>query len=330
VNKPLANLNEHLSNLIASRLLEGKVVPVLGAGVNLCGRPPGATWRRGTYLPDGRELAEELTPPGFPEIGCHELTTIAQYIAVLEGEGPLYDRLHELLDANYPPTSLHRFLASLSRRMRESAESECLLIVTTNYDDSLERAFQEESEAYDLVTYIAYGQHRGRFLHTPPDGTSTIIDRPNEYIDVGLDQRAVIAKVHGAVDRAHCDQLNGSGARPAAPRHRPAPPRSDSYVITEDHYIDYLTHADFTTLFPVSLASKLHRSHFLFLGYSLRDWNLRVMLYRLRAKQEGRNYRSWSIQPDPSPIDRAVWEERGVDILPMLVEDFVSAMEAAS
>jgi hypothetical protein len=319
-----------LAKLIERRLLEGKVVPVLGAGVNLCGRPPHATFMPGEYLPDGRELAEALANPDFPEIGCHELTAIAQYIAAREGEGPLYDRLHEMFDADYPPTRLHRYLASLSRRMRESAAPECMLIVTTNYDDSLERAFTEKGEPYDLVTYIAWGQHRGCFQHTRPDGTNTIIDRPNEYIDVGLDKRAVIAKVHGAVDRAHCERENGGRAHAAPSRHEEAPPRADSFVITEDDYIDYLTHADFTTLFPVSLASKLHRSHFLFLGYSLRDWNLRVMLHRLRAKQAGRNYRSWSIQPDPNPIDRVAWDERGVDILPMRVEEFVSALEVAS
>ena len=30
-----------------------------------------------------------------------------------------------------------------------------MLCVTMNYDDSLERAFQEADEPYDLVTYIA-------------------------------------------------------------------------------------------------------------------------------------------------------------------------------
>jgi hypothetical protein len=301
--------------LIARRLLRGKVVPVLGAGVNLCERPPGVTWLRGRYLPNGRELAAALALD-YPMIDSQDLAQVAQYIAALEGEGPLCDQLHELFDADYPPTQLHRFLASLSRRTRESAESrECMLIVTTNYDDSLERAFQEEGEPYDLVTYIAYGPHRGLFRHTRPDGTSTIICKPNEYIDVRLDQRAVIAKVHGAVDRApDCDRLDGGEAR------------ADSFVITEDHYIDYLTRADITGLFPAKLAAKLHRSHFLFLGYSLRDWNLRVMLYRLWGEQEGKNYKSWSIQSDPSPIDRAAWDERGVDILPIPVEDFVMAI----
>lgn len=293
-------------DVIARRLLRGKVVPVLGAGVNLCERPADVPWLRGRYLPSGRELAAELALD-YPMIDSRDLAQVSQYIAALEGEGALYDELHDVFDADYPPTQLHRFLAKLSGRTRQSAESrDCMLLVTTNYDDSLERAFQDEGEPYDLVTYIAEGRDRGSFRHTAPGGATTVIRKPNEYVDVRLDERAVIAKVHGAVDRLH---------------------RLDSFVITEDHYIDYITRADVSGLFPVTLAAKLRTSHFLFLGYSLRDWNLRVMLYRLWGEQDGRKFKSWAIQADPSPIDRAAWDERGVDILPVRVEDFVAAIQ---
>ena len=128
---------------------------------------------------------------------------------------------------------------------------------------------------------------------------------PNEYAEIRLDERSVIAKIHGAVDRA-------AGA--------------DSYVITEDHYIDYITRADIGGLFPVTLAAKLRTSHFMFLGYSLRDWNLRVMLYRLWGEQEG-DLQVVGGPSRPDPIDRAAWDERGVDILPMRVDASSSAIE---
>ena len=81
--------------------------------------------------------------------------------------------------------------------------------------------------------------------------------------DLSLDDRSVILKIHGAVDRSSPDG------------------EDDSFVITEDHYIDYLTRTDLANLVPITLAAKLRRSHFLFLGYSLRDWNLRVILHRI-------------------------------------------------
>ena len=220
------------------------------------------------------------------------------------GEGPLEEALHDIFDADYPPTHFHRFLARLSRGIREAKKAECMFIMTTNYDNSLERAFADEGELHELVTYIAEGRDRGLCRHITADGEPIVIRRPKKH-DLRLSQRPVIAKIHGTVDR-----ING-----------------DSFVITEDHYTDYITRADFTGLFPVALTAKLRTNHFLFLGYSLRDWNFRVMLYRLWREQEGRDFHSWAIQKDPDPIDRVAWKKRGVDILPIKLEDFVAAIE---
>ncbi|MGR7023892.1 SIR2 family NAD-dependent protein deacylase [Geodermatophilus sp. URMC 62] len=291
--------------LIAKRLLKGKVVPVLGAGVNLCERPPEATFQKGRFLPNGQELAMRLAAD-YSVTETRDLAQVAQYIAAVAGQGPLYDELHDVFDADYPPTRLHRFLARLSRLTRE-LNSQCMLFVTTNYDDLLERAFAEEGEPYELVTYIAEGRDRGRFRHFRSDGKVVVIDRPNKYIDLRLDRSPVIAKIHGAVDREN---------------------HLDSFVITEDHYIDYLTRADVGGLFPVDLGKKMMTSHLLFLGYSLRDWNLRVMLYRLWGEQQGKEFKSWAIQPDPNPIDECAWDERGVDILSIGCERFLDAIEA--
>jgi hypothetical protein len=294
-------------DLIVRRLLRGRVVPVLGAGANLAGRPPQVRWERGRYLPSGQELADELAQyVGNELLDGYDLARVSQYVAALEGEGSLYDELHEVFDADYPPTHLHRFLVRLSRYVREAENvRECMFIVTTNYDDSLERAFTDEGEPYELITYIAEGRDRGLFRHITADGELTVIRVPNEYVNLRLDQRTVIAKIHGAVDRLH-------GA--------------DSYVITEDHYIDYITRADFSLL-PVMLAAKVRTSHLLFLGHSLRDWNVRAMLHRLWGEQEGMNFKSWAIQNDPDPIDRTAWEQRGIDILPVSVENFLAAAE---
>jgi hypothetical protein len=177
--------------------------------------------------------------------------------------------------------------------------------VTTNYDDILERAFQQAQEPFDLVVYVAEGQGRGKFLHRPPEGEASLIEKPNEYLGISLDRRTVILKLHGAVDRANAE--------------------SDSYVITEDHYIDYLTRTDISNLVPVTLAAKLKRSNFLFLGYSLRDWNLRVILHRIWGEQK-LTYKSWAIQLHPEPIEREFWHKRDVDILAVSLEDYVAAL----
>jgi hypothetical protein len=115
----------------------------------------------------------------------------------------------------------------------------------------------------------------------------------------------VILKIHGAVDR-----VNAEG---------------DSFVITEDHYIDYLTRTDISNLLPVTLAAKLRRSHILFLGYGLRDWNLRVILHRIWQERK-LTWKSWAIQRAPDPIEKEFWRQRGVDILYVNLGEYITAL----
>ena len=292
---------------VAKAITDGRLVPLLGAGVNLCGRPAGSSWLRGRYLPSGGELSTYLAENfGYPSGDVHDLVRVSQYVSVMTGSGPLYEQLHSLFDADYPPTALHAFFARVPAILRESGPTPRYpLIVTTNYDDLLERAFQAEGEAFDLVSYVAEGEERGKFWHRGPDGDGRLIDKPNKYRGLSLDERTVILKIHGAVDRLNAER--------------------DSFVITEDHYIDYLTHTDIANLVPVTLAAKLRKSHFLFLGYGLRDWNLRVILHRIWGEQK-LTYRSWAIQRDPEPLDQEFWHKRDVDILNIRLEDYVLAL----
>jgi hypothetical protein len=297
---------------VAKAVLDGRVVPLLGAGVNLCGRPVNGPWQSGgRFLPSGAELAEHLAASfDYPESG-RDLVRVSQYVSVVLGDAPLYDELHDVFAAEYEPTPLHRFLASLpaaTHRQDSPPRDAYQLIVTTNWDDALERAFEEAHEDYDLVSYIADGEHRGKFLHRGPGAESIVVERPNEYGALSLERRSVILKVHGAVDRVDRDR--------------------DSYVITEDNYIDYLTRTDLSALVPVTLAAKLRQSHILFLGYSMRDWNLRAIFHRI-WQERTRGYKSWAIQLDPEPMEQAFWQRRGVDILNVELAEYVGALDRA-
>jgi hypothetical protein len=53
---PPGPLDPHYT-LVVKAIVDGRVVPFLGAGVNLCGRPPEVAWQHGQYLPSGGELS---------------------------------------------------------------------------------------------------------------------------------------------------------------------------------------------------------------------------------------------------------------------------------
>jgi hypothetical protein len=297
--------------LVTRGILDGRVVPFLGAGVNLCGRPPDTPWKLGEYYPSGAELAAHLAQHfDYPPEEDQDLERISQYVAIMTGSGPLYETLHDIFDADYPPTELHRFLADIPAIRRElGLPTRHQLIVTTNYDDAMERAFQAAGEEFDLVSYSADGEYRGKFLHwAPGDDEGVLIERPNEYTDISLEERSVVLKIHGLVDRKTLGQ------------------DFDSYVITMDHYLDYLARYDLSNLIPVTLAAKLKKSHFLFLGFALRDFNLNVILRRLWGEQK-LSYKSWAVQLNPAPLDQEIGRLRGVDIVDVRLEDYVVDLE---
>ena len=118
-------------------------------------------------------------------------------------------------------------------------------------------------------------------------------------------KRPLILKIHGTVDRDDSEQ--------------------DSYVITEDHYIEYLTRTDISNLMPSALVAKLKKSHFLFLGYSLRDWNLRAILRRIWDEQK-LNCKSWAIQLNPDSLDEEFWTDRDVDIFNIRLEEYITTL----
>jgi hypothetical protein len=298
--------DDHFQRVLRG-LMAGRVVPLLGAGVNRCGRPEGAKWRKPTYLPDGGELADHLAERvAFPDRPTTDLVRVSQYFAVMDGEGPLYTELREVLDGDYPPTAVHEYLAALpDARARCDKANPPGLIITTNYDDLLERALREEGVPFDLVSYQAAGKLSGSFLHYRDGEAPVAIEVPNEYRALEPAKQLVVLKIHGAIDREDEDR--------------------DSYVITEDDYIDYLAQVEPSSLLPASVLGFLNRCHFLFLGYSLRDWNLRVILNKIWDSQRV-GYTHWAIQRRPASVDRRFWARRDVEILDVRIEDYVEEL----
>lgn len=304
--------DERHYSLVAELLRQGEIIPFLGAGANLCDRPDEAVWAPDRFAPSGAELAKKLADSSrYPDDDL-DLLRVSQYVDAILGEGRLYRYLHDVFDSNFPPTSVHRLLARLPAALRQGRHRQ-LLVLTTNYDDLLERALQEAGEPFDVVWYEAKrGPLHGRFLHRPPGGEVVPIEVPNEYTALPLEERPVILKLHGAVDRI--DR------------------RQDSYVITEDSYIDYLVGPEVGTQIPFQLLERMEESHYLFLGYSMHDWNLRVILSRIWGAQL-LDLKSWAVQRAPTDagvreVEEALWRDRGdVDLLYVPLREYVPRLE---
>jgi hypothetical protein len=303
----------HYDELAQLLLEEGSlVVPFLGTGTNSCDRTE--PWRDtdSSYLPDSEELATYLASRLGINPSEASLALISQQLSVAKGPGDLYMALRRALPPRHSPGSVHRFLAGLPEKLQAlGAPSRYQLIVTTNYDNALEQAFDEADEGYDLAVYIARGRDKGKFVHIPCDGEPQLISDPNTYTGFPIDafgrvERTVIMKVHGAIDRAEGPH-----------------PWRDNFVITEDDYIDYMSDGEIESIVPQQLLGKLRDySHFLFLGHEMHDWSLRVFLIRVFGDR-GQPNTSWAVEREPDRLDERFWQRMGVELTAVSLEEYV-------
>ena len=302
---------------IVDLLESGEVIPFLGAGVNFGTRTTAsAKWddKAPTFLPSGAELSKFLASksnfPSADERDRCDLAKVASYFAETSARSRLRQRLHEVFDREFEPCGIHHYLAGVDKPM---------LIVTTNYDDLTEQAFIRAGKPFDLVIHPTDRKDVGAsVVWWPYQAKEPEAVAPNKlYIDLG--KTTVIYKMHGTVDR----QLK----------------QWDSYVITEEDYVDFLSRMMGQTAVPAQFMRHFRTRHFLFMGYGLNDWNLRVVLKNLRTvlpnaderqaeSEDDEDLRSWAIQFAPSDLEVELWSARKVRIYDVDINEFVKRMQA--
>jgi hypothetical protein len=305
---------------VVSYLADGSVVTVLNSGVHAVDRD--GPWLHGAgTLPDTAELARHLA--GHFRVGTEtdDLARVSQHVALTEGRVDLYRALRDLLvTTDCEPSSAHRFIARLPGRLRDLGRERYQLVVTTNYDSALERAFDAAHEPYDLVVFVATGEHRGRFVHVPwwdPGGDGP---RPSRCPTSTSTSRWTRTGHWSERSSSSCTaeaSTSGRAGRTCA----------DNFVITEDDYIGYLTQSPVSSLIPLQVLNKIRDSHFLFMGYRMRDWTLRVFLQRIWGEQQV-EARSWAVEePGLDVLERELWDHIGVHVVEATAGEFLTGLE---
>jgi hypothetical protein len=317
---------------IAAELLSGTVVPFFGSAASAAYRPSDAAeWDLGNkFLPFGAELANILARassygaanaayeaalsdlagavaqlvPGTqmdeikaalkPVLGKHVggppgLALIASWFAHVQMSRPALDRtLRRAFEVATEPGELHTRLTAIDNIQ---------LYVTTNYDDLLERAL-ESRHPHVLVDRL----DKGLAISTG-SGTLESIARTGQDLDqrltdseTGEPSAPILFKMHGSIDRKNR--------------------KNDSYLITEEDYVDYLGR-DQGNYIPPYINRLMQGKNFLFLGYSLEDWNVRVILRKLLNPIRPGDVRCWAIVRGRSDTEQRVWQSQSLNIYPM-------------
>jgi hypothetical protein len=292
------------------------LVVFLGAGVNA--EEHAGDWEQGAaMLPDDHDLARHLAAKAGLESQADDLAEVAQRARAIHGEYEVFQWVKEALLSDAEPGEVHRQLARLPSVFEQhTGEKRYQMIITPKYDAALERAFREAREEFDVAVYMAPGTDEpGRFIHLPWDGQSTSIDRPNDYFGFPITEdgrltRTLIVRINGAVEDPSAGFV-----------------WQDNYVITEDHYIDYLSGQVAEEAVPAQILAKLKRASYLFLGYTLADWRLRVFLQRIWRGQKLGRAKYWAVERAPDLVEKELWHEAGATLYTACLGDYLAGLE---
>lgn len=308
---------------IADGLRTGEIIPFLGAGASvfpqeIAAKPPSA-------LSLARELARESKHPQFDvaetiaaqtdeaaserrfqaRSDCANLALMSSWVEHVKGDRDiLRQKLRQRLVNQQTPLAANE----LHRLVAHAAALSPLPIMTTNYDDLMEDALRGAGVGFDLfVVAIDRGPDskdpQGEVLFRAAGETALKPVRPqDELLDIETTddgvklKRTVLFKIHGHVDR-----------------NRRA---DDTFVITEEDYVSFLGRmGEQDSLLPGDLMTLMPSRRLLFLGYGLKDWNLRVLLDRLtRMRGTRHKLRSYAVARGIGPGERELWDRRGVSV----------------
>jgi SIR2-like domain len=297
--------------MIWDDLSEGRIVPFLGAGASLATRPEGAVWcaAKSDFPPSSTELAAFLAGRvDLPkEERSDDLAKVASCVDLVGGEDRLRRYLIDVFKRDYRPGMVHELLAEVEKP---------LLIVTTNYDDLIERALTARGRTFHVVQWTDNPKIAGSVVWWRPNATKAEHYQP-KLLPLKPGEETIVYKMHGTVDRHNSDYSR--------------------FLITEENYIDFLARMTNQGAIPATFKHYFQQTSFLFLGYGLADWNLRVLLRNVRGGGRGpamivakSQLRSWAVQRQPSWLESALWEKRAVDIYDVDLNAFVTKVRACA
>jgi hypothetical protein len=244
------SLREETWETVVDSILNGACTPFLGAGLSM------------PHLPRGADLAVSLAEQfDYPLEDVTNLARVTQYIASDREPAFVKRRVCERLQEAQRKTT-EELGGSLPENHRTLARLGLPLYVTTNYDDYLERAVAAESGMQPNVVLCRWSERLTTEL--PPYPKSTELP-PYPKSDL----KAVAPTIF---------HLHGHMRTP------------NSLLLTEDDYIDFMVNLAHRAgkrdpVIPLFVRRALGDTNLLFIGYSLQDWNFRVLMRYLMTQQ---------------------------------------------
>ena len=220
-----------------------------------------------------------------------------QYIADRHGRDCLYAEIRKLFTrAALTSQDTHEFFAAWREFKTHTGEPLPFpMIITTNYDDILERRLADAGLPYHLFSYQSDGPHRRLFFHRDPNDGLRIIERPRNIRT--LSDGFILVKINGGIDRQR--------------RIR------ESYVTTRLDYWDLAVHIP--DVLPALIQEKLLATQLLFIGHGLAAADVESLVRFAHKHHPGQ--RSWAVVFKNEGIE--YWRQCGLEIINQPVNPYV-------
>jgi hypothetical protein len=261
---------------IVKSVKSGRCILFLGAMASAPSQP-GCKYVYDKCPPGGGQLSQRLAKEfGYTGEDKTNLQRVALYGEF--GQDGSRNRLVEAVkreiaipDAQVPPG----FRISPSPALRMLAALPFRIIITTNYDRLFDTALAE-AKTVDGIQKTPIIR-----IYDPTRNTA-----PEEVPETPEEESPVLLKLHGDIGKY------------------------ESLVITEEDYINFIQRMTDAHVHPIHLyiQSKMRAWPFLFVGYSLKDYNLRLLFRTLRYGLDLSYVQpSFSVDPYPDNLVVAVW-----------------------
>jgi hypothetical protein len=274
--------------------------------------------RERTLLPENRvagvprlvdmvKLLAEVTGVGN---SCDPLASIAEFLEHKTERDSLLSALAEVFANKRVPTPTHELVARAAKHHFSQKYPEDYLVITTNYDALMEKAFDAQNLPYVVITVDRQERKaHARFANVPEDELKALRERNPPVgargfqLNKGPRSWVILFKMHGC--------LNPDFSAP------------DGVVITEADYVNFISHLEESL--PAVVGALLPGKRLLFLGYSFGDWNVRSV-YESIARRANERIRDYAVTKSLSRFEQLYFKERNIGLVLQDLKAFTAGL----
>jgi hypothetical protein len=253
---------------------------------------------------DALVMATGIADPPDP------LSSISSFYENLLDRTRLWNDLRQVFSHKITSRPIHALIAQIAKAHLSRPGAVDYLVITTNYDTLIEQALEAAHVPYAaLVTERKTHKVVVRFSPDVPNAAA-LTDRnkdffPNDFVLLHPSSLVVIYKMHGCL-------------------HPALGQTEDGIVISDDDYVNYLARLEATGgMVPSHVKTLMRAKAFLFLGYSLKDWNFRIMFEAvLRTRQIAEEVRDYSVMYSFGRYEERFLEKNRITVILSDLGDF--------